>query len=130
MILRFSLGGAYYPESHPLDALPLDVDVRLHFRPVRPFAQRMDLAGTVRAERLAVRAEATGALLLALPGVHYRFDFRADDGRAVSLILSQSLSQVTMRSLTELSGHVTTRGGKTILGRARVRFDARRALGI
>jgi hypothetical protein len=130
VILRYLLAGAYHPDSRPLEPGRLDIEVRLALATLRLSPFRMDLAGTVDVERIAARAEATGELRVAAPCVHYRFDFVADDGRAVSLILSQSLAHITTRSLTELSGHLVASDDGTVLGRVRVRFDARGALGI
>lgn len=130
MILRYLLAGAYHPDSRPLEPGRLDIEVRLALATLRLSPFRMDLTGTVDVEGIAARAEATGELRVAPPDVQYRFDFIADDGRAVSLMFSQSFARITIRSLTELSGHIVASDDGTILGRVRVRFDARGALGI
>jgi hypothetical protein len=130
VILRFLLAGAYHPDARLLEPRRLDVQARLALGTLHLAPFRMDLRGIVDIAGMAAHAEATGELRVAPPSVHYRWDFRAQDGRPLSLVLSQSLARIDVRSLTELSGHLVRTDDGTALGSARLRFDARRALGL
>lgn len=132
MILRFTLVGAHHAESGPLEPKRLDVEVRVILGAIRLAPLRAKLTGTVHVEGLARSAEATGELRAASSGIHYCLDFAADDERLITLAFSQSFAKVrvTSRSLTELSGHLVARDDGTVLGRARLRLDVRRALGL
>lgn len=129
MTLTFTFGGAYYAAARSFQGKRLDVDVHVDRRTVRLAPFLATLTGTVRAEGLAAAALASGALQGGLAGIECTLDFVTDDDRPAILSFSQSLTRVTIRSLTELMGCITERNTGIVLGRVRLRFDVRRALG-
>ena len=125
-----ALGGACRLDSSALEPKRLDVEVRFPPGSWRPGTLQVDFKGTVHLEGSAANAEATGEVRIVSRSARYRFDFSADDGTRLSLVLSQSFARLTLRSLTELAGSLVARDTRTVLGQVRLRFDVRRALGI
>ena len=121
MTLGVSLGGAHYPEGRPEEQRRLDVRVTVSLG-------SWGLSGVVFVEGVATWTGATGAVRIGFGGVHYELAFPADDGRSLALVVSHARG-FGVRALTELSGSLASRDDGAVIALARLRFDARSALG-
>jgi hypothetical protein len=128
--LAFTLAGAYFPNGEPFEAKRLDVEIRMDLGGVRFSPFRIPLTGVVRADGLVEAAVASGTLRVTPSGAEYSLEFVTEGTRQVKLSFSLSLTRVTVRSLTELTGAIAEGGTGTLLGRARLRLDVRSVLGL
>lgn len=126
-----TLSGAYWARAHAAEqrglVLRLFPEGTLRGR---EGARGLGLRGFIEAEGLSVKAPLTGLFTVAALRPRLVLSFASDDGELQSLVLSLSPEVVrpTLRSLTALSGGLSSRGG--VWAGAEVRLDWRRLITI
>ena len=120
--------GAYHTHAHPLEHRGLSVHVTFAGMTIRRSPLGIAFGGSVDAEGLASSAPFDGRALLEPGRLRVKLVFTSDAGVPHWLDLVLSLAHPTVRSVTAFDGELHRQGEP--IGRAQVRIDWRRALGL